>query len=161
MCLGIPCIRYPQTITIEETKRRVAEVQSASPEISSVTFSCNVPFLIEIGAFVVRTTDINGKLVQFAWWLLATVAFTLVVTIRIDLFGPSLERDEGEYAYASKLILQGITPYKLVVRQPVNSRRFIATIKSHLFVGKRSETVETMKNYFLTDRRSRFALPKV
>jgi hypothetical protein len=160
MCLGIPCIRYPQTITIEKTKRRVAEVQSASPEISRVTFSCNVPFLIEIGAFVVRTTDINGKLVQFAWWLLATVAFTLVVTIRIDLFGSSLERNEGEYAYAGKLILQDITRYERV-RQSVNSRRFVATIKSHLFVGKHSETVETVKNYILIDRRSRFALPKV
>ena len=109
---------------------------------------------------MVRTTDINGKLVQFAW-LLATVAFTLVVAIRIDLFGSSLERNEGEYAYAGKLILQGITPYKLVVRQSVNSRRFIATIKSDLFVGKRSRTVETVKNYILTDKRSRFALPKV
>ena len=110
---------------------------------------------------MLRKTDINEKLVQFAWWALATIVFTLVVAIRIRLLGIPLERDEGEYAYASKLILQGITPYKLVVRQSVNSRRFIATIKSHLFVGKRSETVETMKNYFLTDRRSRFALPKV
>lgn len=107
-----------------------------------------------------RTTDINGKLVQFAWWLLATVAFTLVVTIRIDLFGSSLERNEGEYAYAGKLILQDITRYERV-RQSVNSRRFVATIKSHLFVGKHSETVETVKNYILIDRRSRFALPKV
>ncbi|HEY2679839.1 MAG TPA: hypothetical protein VGI59_00820 [Candidatus Udaeobacter sp.] len=45
-------------------------------------------------------TDINGKLVQFAWWVLATIVCTLVVTIRIDLLGPPVERDEGEYAYA-------------------------------------------------------------
>jgi hypothetical protein len=62
---------------------------------------------------VVRKTDINGKLVQFACWALATIVFTLVVAIRIRLLGIPLERDEGEYAYAGQLILQGIPPYKL------------------------------------------------
>jgi 4-amino-4-deoxy-L-arabinose transferase-like glycosyltransferase len=61
----------------------------------------------------VRKTDINGKLVQFAWWALAIIAFTLVIAIRIRLLGIPLERDEGEYAYAGQLILQGIPPYKL------------------------------------------------
>lgn len=59
-------------------------------------------------------TDINGKLVQVAWWALAIIAFTLVIVIRIRLLGIPLERDEGEYAYAGQLILQGIPPYKLV-----------------------------------------------
>ena len=62
---------------------------------------------------MVSKTDINGKLVQFAWWALATIVFTLVVAIRIRLLGIPLERDEGEYAYAGQLILQGIPPYKL------------------------------------------------
>lgn len=62
---------------------------------------------------MLRKTDINGKLVQFAWWALATIVFTLVVAIRIRLLGIPLERDEGEYAYAGQLILQGIPPYKL------------------------------------------------
>jgi len=62
---------------------------------------------------VLRKTDINGKLVQFAWWALAIIAFTLVVAIRIRLLGIPLERDEGEYAYAGQLILQGVPPYKL------------------------------------------------
>ena len=62
---------------------------------------------------MVRKTDINGKLVQFAWWALATIVFTLVVAIRIRLLGIPLERDEGEYAYAGQLMLQGIPPYKL------------------------------------------------
>ena len=60
-----------------------------------------------------RETDINGKLVQFAWWGLATIVFALVVAIRIRLLGIPLERDEGEYAYAGQLILQGIPPYEL------------------------------------------------
>lgn len=62
---------------------------------------------------MVRKTDSNAKLVQFAWWALATIVFTLVVAIRIRLLGIPLERDEGEYAYAGQLILQGIPPYKL------------------------------------------------
>jgi hypothetical protein len=62
---------------------------------------------------VLRKTNINEKLVQFAWWALAIIVFTLVVAIRIRLLGIPLERDEGEYAYAGQLILQGIPPYKL------------------------------------------------
>src|SRR5438552_14930481 len=106
---------------MEETKRRrVAALQlrrpsrvRGSPEISSATFSCNLAFLIEIGAFVARKTDISGKLLQFAWWALATIVLTLVVAIRIRLLGIPLERDAGEYAYAGQLILQGIPTYKL------------------------------------------------
>ncbi|MFL6554121.1 MAG: ArnT family glycosyltransferase [Chthoniobacterales bacterium] len=60
-----------------------------------------------------RKTDISGNLVQFAWWALATIVFALVIAIRIRLLGIPLERDEGEYAYAGQLILQGIPPYKL------------------------------------------------
>ncbi len=62
---------------------------------------------------MVGKTDINDRLVQFAWWALATIAFALVIAIRIRLLGIPLERDEGEYAYAGQLILQGIPPYKL------------------------------------------------
>ena len=36
---------------------------------------------------MLRKTDINGKLVQFAWWALATIVFTLVVAIRFRLLG--------------------------------------------------------------------------
>jgi hypothetical protein len=76
-------------------------------------FSCNVPFLIQIGASVERKSDINDGLVRFAWWTLAIIVFGLVLAIRIRLLGIPLERDEGEYAYAGQLILQGIPPYKL------------------------------------------------
>ena len=47
------------------------------------------------------------------WWILAIIVFGLVIAIRIRLLGIPLERDEGEYAYAGQLILQGIPPYKL------------------------------------------------
>src|SRR5262245_12253583 len=41
------------------------------------------------------------------------IVFGLVVAIRIRLLGTPLERDEGEYAYAGQLILQGVPPYTL------------------------------------------------
>ena len=62
---------------------------------------------------MVGKTNINTKLLWFAWWALATIFFALVIAIRIRLLGIPLERDEGEYAYAGQLILQGIPPYKL------------------------------------------------
>ncbi len=53
------------------------------------------------------------KLVRVAWWVLAAIVFGLTLAIRIRLLGVPLERDEGEYAYAGQLMLQGIPPYKL------------------------------------------------
>ena len=57
--------------------------------------------------------EINGKALRFGWWMLAAIVFGVVISIRIRLLGIPLERDEGEYAYAGQLILQGIPPYKL------------------------------------------------
>lgn len=54
----------------------------------------------------------DGLNVRFAWVLaVATVLLTMIVRIR--LLQLPLERDEGEYAYAGQLILQGIPPYSL------------------------------------------------
>ncbi|HEY2143066.1 MAG TPA: glycosyltransferase family 39 protein [Candidatus Udaeobacter sp.] len=55
----------------------------------------------------------NGKALRFSWCALAVIVFGLVIAIRIRLLGIPLERDEGEYAYAGQLMLQGIPPYKL------------------------------------------------
>ena len=57
--------------------------------------------------------DHSGKALRAAWWILATIVFGVVIAIRIRLLGIPLERDEGEYAYAGQLILQGVPPYKL------------------------------------------------
>src|SRR5947208_7981686 len=53
------------------------------------------------------------RVLPIAWWLVAACIFGLVVAIRIRLLGVPLERDEGEYAYAGQLILQGVPPYAL------------------------------------------------
>ena len=55
----------------------------------------------------------QDKILRIAWWVLALAVFSLTTAIRIRLLGIPLERDEGEYAYAGQLLLQGIPPYKL------------------------------------------------
>lgn len=47
-------------------------------------------------------------------WLVVLVVLLFVGFIRVRLLEIPLERDEGEYAYAGQLILQGIPPYELV-----------------------------------------------
>ena len=44
---------------------------------------------------------------------LLLLAVLFVVFVRIRLLATPLERDEGEFAYAGQLMLQGIPPYKL------------------------------------------------
>jgi hypothetical protein len=41
------------------------------------------------------------------------VAVVLIIVVRVRLLQIPLERDEGEFAYAGQLLLQGIPPYKL------------------------------------------------
>lgn len=51
--------------------------------------------------------------IHLCWWFLLAVIIALVVIIRIRFLAIPLERDEGEYAYAGQLMLQGIPPYQL------------------------------------------------
>ena len=53
------------------------------------------------------------KHLRTAWWVLLAIILLLVVAIRIRLLNLPLERDEGEYAYAGQLMLQGVPPYQL------------------------------------------------
>jgi len=48
-------------------------------------------------------------------WILVLLALILafVAVVRLRLLNTPLERDEGEYAYAGQLILQGVPPYQL------------------------------------------------
>jgi hypothetical protein len=55
----------------------------------------------------------RNRVLEAAWIFLAVIVLGLVIAIRIRLVGIPLERDEGEYAYAGQLMLQGIPPYKL------------------------------------------------
>lgn len=48
----------------------------------------------------------------WTWWFMIAV-LALMAAVRLRLLDFSLERDEGEYAYAGQLLLQGIPPYQL------------------------------------------------
>jgi 4-amino-4-deoxy-L-arabinose transferase-like glycosyltransferase len=45
-------------------------------------------------------------------WLLVVLVVLFALIVRVRLREMPLERDEGEYAYAGQLILQGVPPYK-------------------------------------------------
>src|SRR5262249_44495144 len=74
-------------------------------------------------------TGDQNKLLRIAWWGLAAVFLVLMIAIRIRLLGIPLERDEGEYAYAGQLMLQGIPPYTLVY-----SMKFPGTYASYALI---------------------------
>src|SRR5215468_2915337 len=46
-------------------------------------------------------------------WILLGLLIVFMAAVRFRLREMPLERDEGEYAYAGQLMLQGIPPYKL------------------------------------------------
>jgi hypothetical protein len=52
------------------------------------------------------------SLIRLWPWLAVLLVLLLVAFIRFHLLDTPLERDEGEYAYAGQLILQGIPPYE-------------------------------------------------
>src|SRR6202158_6013555 len=58
----------------------------------------------------VARTIIKSRRIAYG---LITLLLVLNSAIRFHLRNIPLERDEGEYAYAGQLMLQGIPPYKL------------------------------------------------
>ena len=55
----------------------------------------------------------RSRIIDFIAWALLAVALIFAVYVRVRLREFPLERDEGEFAYAGQLILQGVPPYKL------------------------------------------------
>src|SRR5712691_6399903 len=70
-------------------------------------------FVSEINTPVSNSTIPPAKIWRIAWSILAVAVFGVALAVRIRLLSIPLERDEGEYAYAGQLMLQGISPYKL------------------------------------------------
>ena len=68
-------------------------------------------------------------------WILAGLILTLVFNfaIRWHLRALPLERDEGEYAYAGQLILQGILPYKLAFNMKFPGTYFMYALLMAIF----------------------------
>src|SRR5690349_14985796 len=58
-------------------------------------------------------TGANTSIPRWVTILCLVVILGFAAFVRIRLVEMPLERDEGEYAYAGQLMLQGIPPYKL------------------------------------------------
>src|SRR6267154_2730204 len=52
------------------------------------------------------------RVIPYRNWIIVGLAMLFVFSIRMRLREMPLERDEGEYAYAGQLMLQGVPPYK-------------------------------------------------
>ena len=50
---------------------------------------------------------------RFGPWLIVLLILLFTGAVRVRLLSLPLERDEGEYAYAGQLLLQGVPPYEL------------------------------------------------
>ena len=53
------------------------------------------------------------RLIDIIAWFLLAAAMIFAIYVRVRLREFPLERDEGEFAYAGQLMLQGVPPYKL------------------------------------------------
>lgn len=69
------------------------------------------PPLIEAAPRPVLSAPDRPTAASKSVWIASLAVIVLVVLVRIRLLPVPLERDEGEYAYAGQLILQGIPPF--------------------------------------------------
>jgi hypothetical protein len=72
------------------------------------------------------------KPVDYYFWGMALIILA-VSLIRIRLAGIPLERDEGEYAYMGRLILDGIAPYKEAYNMKLPGTYFMYALVMGLF----------------------------
>jgi hypothetical protein len=66
-------------------------------------------------------------------WLFVLAMLLFVGFIRVRLLDMPLERDEGEYAYAGQLVLQGIPPYELAYNMKLPGTYFIYALGMEVF----------------------------
>src|SRR4030095_11299617 len=50
---------------------------------------------------------------SFASWTVLFLGLALMAYVRVHLRDIPLERDEGEYAYVGRLLLEGVAPYSV------------------------------------------------
>src|SRR5437016_11359300 len=65
--------------------------------------------------------------------ILSLLVIGLVILIRVRLLSVPLERDEGEYAYAGQLILQGIPPYELAYNMKLPGTYYLYALGMAVF----------------------------
>src|ERR1700689_2338682 len=72
----------------------------------------------------------GSKLFQRPWtWWFMVATLAVIAAVRLRLLNFPLERDEGEYAYAGQLMLQGIPPYELAYNM-----KFPGTYAAYAFI---------------------------
>src|SRR5271166_2098506 len=80
----------------------------------------------------IKQFDARGRRVSpYVYYGLLLLVIVLFALIRLRLRDIPLERDEGEYAYAGQLMLQGIPPYQLAytMKLPGTFAAYAAIIK--------------------------------
>jgi hypothetical protein len=78
------------------------------------------------------TTSRSNLLRLWPWFTLLLI-LCFVAFIRFRLLDMPLERDEGEYAYAGQLILQGIPPYELAYNMKLPGTYFACALGMAIF----------------------------
>ena len=73
-------------------------------------------------------------------WIIVALAILLTVVVRVRLRDMPLERDEGEYAYAGQLMLEGVPPYKEAFNMKLPGT-YVAYAMSMAVFGKTSTGV--------------------
>src|SRR3954462_4654927 len=56
--------------------------------------------------------QVQSVVKKYRSWIIVGLILALSLFVRLRLREMPLERDEGEYAYAGQLMLQGVPPYK-------------------------------------------------
>jgi len=69
----------------------------------------------------------------FRPWLVVALVLLFIGFIRFRLLDMPLERDEGEYAYAGQLILQGIPPFELAYNMKLPGTYFAYALGMAMF----------------------------
>jgi hypothetical protein len=75
----------------------------------------------------------RSSLGRFWPWLVVLAVLLFTGFIRVRLLEMPLERDEGEYAYAGQLILQGIPPYELAYNMKLPGTYFAYALGMAIF----------------------------
>jgi hypothetical protein len=63
-------------------------------------------------ALLPATPPVPSATTRWVPWVIILIVIVLAAIVRIRLLEIPLERDEGEYAYAGQLVLQGVPPYQ-------------------------------------------------
>lgn len=119
MVPGKTCVTVPDNSigsSLATEKVNELPVTLANRAGKNQILSCHRPFAI-LRALMSNVLDkifpaaLRDRVLNRAW-VFALLAILLAVGVRARLADMPLERDEGEYAYAGQLILQGVPPYK-------------------------------------------------